>query len=114
MNYTQIITSISNKDLEPIYFLMGNEPYYIDKTANAFSNNILTNEEKAFNQITLYGRDTTTEQIVAEAKQFPVGSEKRVVIVKEAQQLKNIELLETYLENPQKSTVLVISYPLFI
>lgn len=110
MNYKQIITSISNKDLEAVYFLMGNEPYYIDKIANAFSNNVLTNEEKAFNQITLYAKDTTTEQIIAEAKQFPVGSEKRVVIVKEAQQLKNIELLEKYLANPQKSTVLVIAY----
>ena len=89
---------------------MGNEPYYIDKMVDAFSNNLLTNEEKAFNQITLYAKDTTTEQIIAEAKQFPVGSEKRVVIVKEAQQLKKIELLEKYLENPQKSTVLVIAY----
>ena len=110
MNYTQIITSISNKDLEPIYFLMGDEPYYIDKITDAFSNDILTDEEKAFNQITLYAKDTTTEHVIAEAKQFPVGSEKRVVIVKEAQQLKNIELLDKYLDNPQKSTVLVISY----
>tara|TARA_B100001250_G_scaffold25098_1_gene20828 strand:- start:4332 stop:5333 length:1002 start_codon:yes stop_codon:yes gene_type:complete len=110
MNYTEIITSISNKNLDPVYFLMGNEPYYIDKIANAFSHNILTAEEKAFNQVILYAKDTTTAEIIAEAKQFPVGSQKRVVIVKEAQQLKNIELLETYLENPQKSTILIISY----
>lgn len=110
MNYTEIITAISNKNLEPVYFLMGNEPYYIDKIANAFSHNILTTEEKAFNQVILYAKDTTTAEIIAEAKQFPVGSQKRVVIVKEAQQLKNIELLETYLENPQKSTILIISY----
>ena len=110
MNYKEIITSISNKDLQPVYFLMGNEPYYIDKLSDEFAKNLLSAEQQEFNQVTLYGKDTTTEQIIAESKQFPFGSEKRVVIIKEGQQLKNIEVLDSYLDNPQPSTVLVISY----
>ena len=89
---------------------MGDESYYIDKLSNEFSNKVLSAEEKELNQITLYGKEINTEQIITASKQFPLGSEKRVVIVKEAQQLKNIELLDHYLDNPQTSTVLVISY----
>ena len=110
MNYKEIISSISNKDLNPVYFLMGDEPYYIDKLSDEFSKNLLTAEEQEFNQVILYGKDITTEQIISEAKQFPFGSEKRVVIVKEGQHLKNIEVLDSYLDNPQPSTVVVISY----
>lgn len=89
---------------------MGNEYYYIDKISDEFSKKILTSEEREFNQVILYGKDITVEQIISEAKQFPFGSEKRVVIVKEAQNLKNIEILDAYLDNPQPSTVVVISY----
>ena len=71
MNYKEIISSISNKNLNPVYFLMGDEPYYIDKLSDVFSKNLLTVEEQEFNQVTLYGKDITTEQIISEAKQFP-------------------------------------------
>ena len=111
MNYKEIITSIKNKDLHPVYFLMGDEPYYIDKLSNKFAKEILNSEEKEFNQITLYGKDVTTaEEIISESKQFPFGAEKRIVIVKEGQQLKNIEKLDSYFEHPQRNTILVISY----
>ena len=110
MNYKEIVISIKNKNLQPVYFLMGDEPYYIDKLLDEFTKNVLSKEEQEFNQVILYGKDTTTEQVIAESKQFPIGSEKRVIIVKEGQQLKNIEKLESYLENPQKSTILVIAY----
>lgn len=110
MNYKEIISSITNKDLQPVYFLMGDEPYYIDKLSDEFSKKLLNPEEQEFNQVTLYGKDITTEQIISESKQFPFGAEKRVVIIKEAQHLKNIEVLDSYLDNPQPSTVLVISY----
>lgn len=89
---------------------MGDEPYYIDKLSDEFSKKLLNPEEQEFNQVTLYGKDITTEQIISESKQFPFGAEKRVVIIKEAQHLKNIEVLDSYLDNPQPSTVLVISY----
>ena len=111
MNYKEIISSIQNKEkIYPIYFLMGEEPYYINKISNEFTDHLLSEEQKEFNLITLYGKDTTTSQIISEAKQFPFGAEKRLVIIKEAQHLKNLEILSSYIENPQKSTVLVINY----
>ncbi len=89
---------------------MGDEPYYIDKLADLFSKNVLSAEEQEFNQVILYGKDIETAQIIAEAKQFPFGSEKRVVIIREAQHLKDIDLLDSYLDNVQPSTLLVICY----
>ena len=110
MNYKEIISSISNKDFHPIYFLMGEEPFYIDKISDYIAENVLKAEEKEFNQSVLYGKDVEVAQIISEAKQFPFGAEKRVIIVKEAQNIKNIEQLETYLDSPQPSTLLVICY----
>jgi DNA polymerase-3 subunit delta len=110
VNYKEIISSIANKDLQPVYFLMGDEPYYIDKLADSFSKNVLTDEEAEFNQVILYGKDIETAQAIAEAKQFPFGAEKRVVIIREAQHLKDIDLLDSYLDNVQPSTLLVICY----
>ena len=110
MNYKQIQTAIIDKDLAPVYFLMGEEPYYIDKLIKLFSENILNNEEKELNQIIVYGKETTTEQIISQAKQFPFGSERRVIIIKEAQDLKNIESLDSYIEKPQPNTILIIAY----
>ena len=110
MNYKEIISEIKNKNFHPVYFLMGEEPFYIDKITNYISENILLPEEKEFNQIVLYGKDIEVAQIIAEAKQFPFGAEKRLVIIKEAQNIKNIEELEVYIDNPLPSTILVICY----
>ncbi len=107
----QIVDDIRSNNTKPIYFLMGEEAYYIDKIADFIENNILSEEEKGFNQMVLYGRDVTIDDIVGNAKRFPMMSEKQVVIVKEAQDLsRNIEKLADYAENPQPSTVLVICY----
>lgn len=107
----QIVNDIRNGNISPIYFLMGDEPYYIDKIAQFISDNILTEEEKGFNQMVLYGKETTLEQVLANAKRYPMMSERQVVIVKEAQHLsRNIEELSSYAENPQTSTVLVFCY----
>ena len=110
MNYKEIISSISNKDFHPVYFLMGEEVFYIDKISDYISDNVLESQEKEFNQSVLYGKEVDVAQIIAEAKQFPFGATHRVVIVKEAQNIKNIEDLESYLDNPQPSTLLVICY----
>ena len=110
MKYTEIIASITEKSLQPVYFLMGDEPYYIDKLADAFSKNVLSDEEQEFNQVVLYGKDIETAQIIAESKQFPFGAKKRVVIIKEAQHLTDIEILDSYLDTVQPSTILVICY----
>ncbi len=108
---TQIVDDIKSKNTKPIYFLMGEESYYIDKISDYIENNILAEEEKGFNQMILYGRDVSIEDIVANAKRFPMMADKQVVIVKEAQDLsRTIEKLAAYAENPQPTTVLVICY----
>jgi DNA polymerase-3 subunit delta len=108
---TKIVSDIKKGDIKPIYFLMGEEPYYIDKISEFIEKNVLTEEEKGFNQMVLYGRDVTIEEISDNAKRFPMMSERQVVIVKEAQDLsRTIEKLVSYVENPQLSTVLVICF----
>ncbi|APG60013.1 DNA polymerase III subunit delta [Christiangramia salexigens] len=107
----QIVTSIQKGDIKPIYFLMGEEPYYIDKISDFISENILSEEERGFNQMTIYGRDTSIDEIVSNAKRYPMMAERQVVIVKEAQDLsRTIEKLVDYAENPQPTTVLVLCY----
>ncbi len=107
----QIVTDIKNGNIKPIYFLMGEEPYYIDRISEFIDKNVLAEEEKGFNQMVLYGRDVTIEDIVANAKRFPMMAERQVVIVKEAQDLsRTIEKLADYADNPQPSTVLVMCY----
>lgn len=107
----QIVGDIKNGNIKPIYFLMGEEPYYIDRISEFIDKNILTEEEKGFNQTVLYGRDVSIEDIVGNAKRYPMMAERQVVIVKEAQELsRTIEKLADYAENPQPSTVLVMCY----
>jgi DNA polymerase-3 subunit delta len=108
---TQIVSDIKRGDIKPIYFLMGEEPYYIDKISEFIENSILTEEEKGFNQMVLYGRDISVEEIISNAKRYPMMAEKQVIIVKEAQELvRTIENLVPYVENPQPTTVLVVCY----
>jgi len=107
----QIVDEITSGNPKPIYFLMGEEAFYIDKLSDYIENNILTEEEKGFNQMILYGRDVEIEDIIANAKRYPMMSEKQVIIIKEAQDLSRvIEKLSTYAENPQPTTILVICY----
>lgn len=107
----QIVSDIRDGTIRPIYFLMGEEPYFIDKLAEFIGDAILTEEEKGFNQMVLYGKETALDEILAIAKRYPMMAERQVVIVKEAQHLsRTIEDLTSYADNPQLSTVLVICY----
>ncbi len=111
MNYTDIIKDIENKKYSPIYFLMGDEPYYIDIISNYIANNVLTEAEKGFNQHILYGDTTDADAIITAARRFPMMANKQVVIVKEAQHIKKIEdTLLPYAQQPMESTILVICY----
>ncbi|MBT6014166.1 MAG: DNA polymerase III subunit delta [Flavobacteriales bacterium] len=110
MKYQDIIIQIDNKVFQPVYFLMGEETFYIDKISDYIGKNVLSEEEKEFNQTTLYGKDIDVATIISEAKQFPFGSAHRVVIVKEAQDIRSIDQLELYFDNPLPSTILVICY----
>tara|TARA_B110000091_G_scaffold196715_1_gene224345 strand:+ start:554 stop:1555 length:1002 start_codon:yes stop_codon:yes gene_type:complete len=106
-----IVLDIKNGNIKPIYFLMGEEPYYIDKISDYIEENILDEAEKGFNQQVMYGRDASIEDIVSSAKRYPMMAERQVLIVKEAQDLsRNIEKLVSYAENPQPTTVLVLNY----
>ena len=107
----QLVTDIKNKNLKPIYFLMGEEAYYIDKISDFIEDNVLTEDERGFNQMVLYGRDVSVDDIVSNAKRYPMMAEYQVVIVKEAQDLsRTIEKLVDYAKQPQPSTILVMNY----
>lgn len=107
----QLVADIKNGNIKPIYLLMGEEPYYIDKISEFIEETILTEEERGFNQMVLYGRDVAVEDIVSNAKRFPMMAERQVVIVKEAQDLsRTFDKLDDYAKNPQPSTVLVLCY----
>lgn len=106
-----IIKDIKNKKIAPIYFLMGEEAFFIDQISKVIEDEVLTDDEKGFNQNILYGNDVDLSAIVGMAKQFPMGAERQVIIVKEAQHLsRSIDQLESYAEQPQPSTVLVFNF----
>jgi DNA polymerase-3 subunit delta len=107
----KIVNDIKSKNYKPIYFLCGEETYYIDRISDLIEKSVLTEDEKSFNQVVLYGRDTTVEEIVSTAKRFPMMADYQVVIVKEAQNLsKTFEKFESYAVNPQLTTILVFAY----
>lgn len=106
-----IVSDIKNGAVKPIYFLMGEEPYYIDKVSDYIEKNILEESEKGFNLQVMYGRDVTVDDIIGAAKRYPMMAEKQVIIVKEAQDLsRSIEKLVAYANQPQPTTVLVLNY----
>ena len=110
MKFNEILTNLSKKVYQPVYFLMGDETYFIDEICDYMVNHVLDESEKEFNQTILYGKDTDVATIISESKRFPLIGTHRVVIVKEAQHIRKIEGLEVYLEQPQPSTILVICY----
>ncbi|MDE3740582.1 DNA polymerase III subunit delta [Maribacter polysaccharolyticus] len=107
----QIVADIRKGNIRPLYFLYGEEPYFIDMLSQYIEKNVLTEEERGFNQMVLYGKEASIDEIVSNAKRYPMMAERQVVIVKEAQDLsRTIEQLVDYAENPQPTTVLVICY----
>ncbi|KFF16620.1 DNA polymerase III subunit delta [Chryseobacterium sp. JM1] len=109
-----ILKNIKNKEVLPIYFFHGEEPYFIDAAVKVLEHDFLEEDEKAFNQTVVYGKDTSYHEILSLARQFPMMGDRQVIIVKEAQDLKFNEdenrVLETYVENPVPSTVLVFAH----
>ena len=108
--YDQILAEIHKKQFAPVYFLTGEEPYFIDMIADTIENEALDEADRAFNQIVLYGRDVDVETIANHARSFPMMGERMVVIVKEAQDVKNIEAFEPYLDALPETTLLVFVY----
>jgi DNA polymerase III subunit delta len=110
MDYKLLLKEIRNKKFEKIYFLHGEEPYFIDVLTKAIQENALEESERDFNQSILYGKDAEVLSLISELKSYPMMAERRLVILKEAQYFKAIEQLESYLENPANSTIFVICY----
>ena len=108
--FEQLKAQIAARKFAPIYLLMGEESYFIDILCDALSSSILSPAEQAFNQITVYGKDSDAGQIVNLCRQMPMMGSYEVIILKEAQQLRNIEKLSHYTSKPQASTILIICH----
>jgi len=109
-SYEQILTDLRKKIYHPVYFLMGEEPYYIDLLSDFIQNNVLEETEKEFDQTILYGKDVDINTVINAAKRYPMMSTHQVLIVKEAQLIKDWDNLVHYLSKPLKSTILVFCY----
>jgi DNA polymerase-3 subunit delta len=108
--FEEIISDLKKRIFKPVYFLAGDEPYYIDLITDFIAEKVLSDEEKAFNQIIIYGEETFVNSIIETSRRFPMMASHQVVIVKEAQALKKIEDLAIYLDKPLLSTILVLNY----
>lgn len=110
MSFSKIMTSLRKKEYSPFYFFDGDEPFYIDKLTDFIQHNVLNEGEREFNQSIFYGRDISPEDLISVVKRFPMMAEYQVVIVKEAQNWKDIKALEVLLNQPVPTTILVITY----
>lgn len=110
VTYEEIVRNLRNKVYAPVYFLMGEEDYYIDRISDYIIDTVLTDTEKEFNLTVLYGSDTDIATIINAAKRYPMMSKYQVVAVREAQALRNLDELVYYLQKPLESTILVMCY----
>ncbi len=110
VSFDSIMDDLKARRFAPVYYLMGDEPYYIDKISDYIAEHVLQPEERDFNQTVLFGSDVTASQVADYARRYPMMSEHQVVIVKEAQNIKNTEALEKYFKQPLASTILVMCH----
>lgn len=110
MDVKPILKEIQDKNFKPVYFLHGEEPYFIDVISNAIIENALEEHERDFNQTILYGKDTEILSLLSELKSYPMMSERRLVVLKEAQDFRAIDELEKYTEDPTSTTIFVVCY----
>ncbi|MCQ2128712.1 MAG: DNA polymerase III subunit delta [Bacteroidaceae bacterium] len=108
--YIQLMKDLQARKFAPIYYLMGEESYYIDKVSDFIAGNVLAEEERDFNQTVVFGSDVSMQQVVEYAKRYPMMAERQVVIVKESQGIKSMDMLEQYIQKPMTSTVLVFCH----
>lgn len=112
----QVFSSLKNRQFAPVYFLQGEESYYIDLISDFIEKNALPEHEKGFNQVVMYGKDINVGMLLTQARRFPMMAEKQVIIVKEAQDMQDLnrddaqKLLESYIEKPLASTILVFNH----
>lgn len=110
MNFEQILQELKQKKYRPVYFLYGKEPYFIDTVTEYIEKNALTEPERAFNQSVFYGKEVDHLAVVDAARRYPMGADHQVVIIKEAQEMRSLKELQSYIEKPLVSTILVIAH----
>ena len=110
ISYESICKEIAERKFSPIYVLMGEEPFFIDQITDLLIENVLAEEERDFNQSVFYGADADAVSVINAARRFPMMSEYQLIVVKEAQLMRDIESLNAYAKHPLSSTVLVINY----
>ena len=110
MSAEKIINELKKQNFKPVYWLEGEEEYFIDQVIHHAENKILTESEAGFNLMVFYGRDTVWSDVVNSSRRYPMFSDRQVVILKEAQSMKDIEKLESYIEKPLASTILFVAY----
>ncbi|MFZ9742724.1 MAG: DNA polymerase III subunit delta [Chitinophagaceae bacterium] len=110
MSPDQIIQDWKRGVFHPVYWLEGDESYYIDKISDFAEKHILNESEASFNLTIFYGRDAKLDEVVNACKRYPMFAEKQVVILKEAQQMKDVEKLESYIETPLSSTIFIVAH----
>lgn len=110
VTYEEIVRAVRAGNFSPVYYLMGEESYYIDKVSEFIVDSALKEEERDFNLTVCYGADVTADEVVNAAKRFPMMAQRQVVWVREAQNLQGKERLSFYLEHPQPTTVLILCH----
>jgi len=110
MPHQPILQDLKNKIYHPVYFLQGDEPYFIDKISDYIQENVLNEGERSFNQTVLYGKDADAKTLIDILMRYPMMSNYQVVILKEAQQMRTLDQLENYLSHPVRSTIFVVNY----
>lgn len=110
MSVEKIISDWKKKIFKPVYWLEGEEDYFIDKAIDHAEHNILSDSESPFNLSIFYGKDASWAEVITACRRYPMFAERQVVILKEAQQMRDVEKLEPYIENPLASTVFIVSY----
>jgi DNA polymerase-3 subunit delta len=110
VTYESIMSDLKAGNYAPVYYLMGDESYYIDKISDYIAEHALQPEERDFNQTVMFGSDVTAAQVADVARRYPMMAERQVVIVKEAQNIKQTDQLEKYMKQPMKQTVLVMCH----
>lgn len=108
--FEEICQNIMARKFLPVYILMGEEPFFMEQITDLLLKHVLAESERDFNQVILYGADTDAAMIINAARRFPMMSEYQLVVVKEAQLIRDIEVLANYVKNPLASTILVINY----
>ena len=106
--YAQLLDQIRSRAFVPVYLLMGDEPFYTDRLCDAIVENALDEEERDFNETICYGSDVDADTVITAARRFPMMAERQLVVVKEAQAMRDLEKVAVYLEQPLDSTILVL------